>query len=109
MQGITKRAIYKGEERRRPAAPRSDRRPRRARDDRNPMTDELIVAENQITEAAAEKIEALGIESVVVRSPLTCEAPPTASAPHLLRHGHVDRADGRAGPRGRHHRRPVDR
>src|SRR6185295_7497467 len=38
-------------------------------------TDELIVNENEtILDEAARKIEALGIDSVMVRSPLTCEA-----------------------------------
>ncbi len=42
----------------------------------NPITEELIVDENQvITEAAAKKIEDLGLESVRVRSVLTCESP----------------------------------
>jgi len=72
-QGVTKRAIYKGEE--------IDVRLRQqiigrvARETiRNPITDELIVAENQvISPDAADKIETLGIDSVVVRSPLTCD------------------------------------
>src|SRR6185369_17766617 len=42
----------------------------------NPITDEQIVREGQIiTEPIAMKIEALNIETVRVRSPLTCEAP----------------------------------
>ncbi len=41
----------------------------------NPQTGELIIGEGQeITEEIVEKIEAAGIESVEVRSPLTCEA-----------------------------------
>ncbi|HWB19280.1 MAG TPA: DNA-directed RNA polymerase subunit beta', partial [Phycisphaerales bacterium] len=40
----------------------------------NPMTDEVIVSENDlITMEIALKIEKLGIDSVQVRSPLTCE------------------------------------
>ncbi|MEE9212898.1 MAG: DNA-directed RNA polymerase subunit beta' [Phycisphaeraceae bacterium] len=73
-QGVTKRAIYKGEEIDVPL--REQIVGRIARETiRNPITDELIVAENQaITEEAARKIESLGIDSVMVRSPLTCDA-----------------------------------
>ena len=72
--GITKRAIYKGEEIDVPL--REAIIGRTARETiRNPITDELIVAENQIiTEEAARKIESLGVDSVMVRSPLTCES-----------------------------------
>ena len=73
-RGVTKRALYKGDE--------VDVHlhelifGRTARDTiRNPKTDELIVEESkQIDEVAARKIEALGIDAVLVRSPLTCEA-----------------------------------
>jgi DNA-directed RNA polymerase subunit beta' len=73
-KGITKRVIYKGEEIDVPL--RESIVGRTARETiRNPVTDELIVAENQsITEEAARKIESLSIDSVVVRSPLTCES-----------------------------------
>jgi DNA-directed RNA polymerase subunit beta' len=49
---------------------------RTARDNiRNPITDEMIVRENEvITPEAAEKIEQLGLEAIRVRSPLTCES-----------------------------------
>ena len=72
--GITKRAIYKGEEIDVPL--REAIIGRTAREMiRNPITDELIVAESHlITEEAARKIETLGVDSVVVRSPLTCES-----------------------------------
>ncbi|HEX7010830.1 MAG TPA: DNA-directed RNA polymerase subunit beta', partial [Phycisphaeraceae bacterium] len=72
--GVTKRAIYKGEEVDVPL--REQIVGRTARETiRNPITDELIVAENDlIDEEAARKIEALGVDAVVVRSPLTCEA-----------------------------------
>jgi len=73
-QGITKRAIYKGEE---IDVPLSDSIVGRTSREtiRNPITDELIVSSNEvITPEAATKIEALGIDSVGVRSPLTCEA-----------------------------------
>jgi len=73
--GIRKYATYKGEE---IDVPLSDSIIGRiARETiRNPITDELIVSENQIiTEEAARKVEDLGIDSVSVRSPLTCESP----------------------------------
>jgi DNA-directed RNA polymerase subunit beta' len=72
--GITKRAIYKGEEIDVPL--RDQIVGRVARETiRNPITDQLIVEENsEITDVAARAIEALGIDSVMVRSPLTCEA-----------------------------------
>ncbi len=74
-QGITKRAIYKGEEI--DVALRDQIVGRVARETiRNPITDELIVNESQIIdEEAARKIESLGIDSVMVRSPLMCLAP----------------------------------
>ncbi|MBR5626109.1 MAG: DNA-directed RNA polymerase subunit beta' [Thermoguttaceae bacterium] len=41
----------------------------------NPVTDEVIVRENElITADIAHKIEELGIEKIQVRSPMTCEA-----------------------------------
>ncbi|NQY92372.1 MAG: DNA-directed RNA polymerase subunit beta', partial [Deltaproteobacteria bacterium] len=72
-RGIPKRAIYKGEE---VDVPLSDvivgRTSRQTI--RNPITDELIVEENAlITAEVAAKIEALGIDSVQVRSALTCD------------------------------------
>ncbi len=49
---------------------------RTARDNiRNPITDEMIVHENEvITPETAAKIEALGIDAIRVRSPLTCDS-----------------------------------
>lgn len=42
----------------------------------DPFTDELIVKANEmITLEAARKIDELGIEKIMVRSPMTCEAP----------------------------------
>jgi len=72
-QGVTKRATYKGEEVDVPL--RESIVGRTARETiRNPITDELIVSENElITDEAARKIEALGIDQVSVRSPLTCD------------------------------------
>jgi len=75
ITGITKGAIYKGEE---VAVPlRENIVGRTARDSiRNPITDQLIVAENQpITRDIAAKIEELGLDTIRVRSPLTCESP----------------------------------
>ncbi len=75
INGITKGAIYKGEE---IAVPlRESIIGRCARDSiRNPITDQLIVAENQIiTRQIAARIEEMGIETIRVRSPLTCESP----------------------------------
>ncbi len=73
-QGITKKAIYKGDEIDMPL--RQQVIGRIARETiRNPITDTLIVGENKvISNDAASQIEALGIDSVMVRSPLTCEA-----------------------------------
>ena len=49
---------------------------RTARDNiRNPITDEMIIRENEvITAEAAAKIESLGIDAIRVRSPLTCDS-----------------------------------
>ena len=73
-QGVTKRAIYKGEEIDVPL--REQVVGRVARETiRDPITDQLIVEESeQITEEAAKKIEALGIDTVLVRSSLTCDS-----------------------------------
>ena len=73
-RGITKRALYKGEE---VDVPLRDRIFGRVARETvvNPITDEVIVRENDlITHEAARKIEDLGIDAVVVRSPLTTEA-----------------------------------
>jgi len=50
---------------------------RTARDNiRNPITDEMIVRENEvITPEAAAKIEAISIDAIRVRSTLTCDSP----------------------------------
>jgi len=73
-RGIVKRAIYKGEQ---VDVPLKDQIFGRVSLNaiRNPVTDELIVDANEmITSEAGDKIEALGIESVAVRSPLTSES-----------------------------------
>jgi len=75
LNGITKTTIYKGEkvdvELKEMIVGRT------ARDTiRNPITDEIIVEENQvITPEIADKLKELRLESIRVRSPLTCEAP----------------------------------
>ncbi|MBP7933923.1 MAG: DNA-directed RNA polymerase subunit beta' [Phycisphaerae bacterium] len=75
INGVTKGAIYKGEE---IAVPlRESIVGRCARDAiRNPITDRLIVDENEIiTREIATQIEKLGLDTIRVRSPLTCESP----------------------------------
>jgi DNA-directed RNA polymerase subunit beta' len=75
LNGVSKSTIYKGEtvevELKDMIVGRT------ARDTiRNPITDETIVAENQsITNEIADKIKDLKLESIRVRSPLTCESP----------------------------------
>ncbi len=71
--GVPKRAIYKGEE---VDVPLRDAIVGRTSRQTiiNPMTDEVIVAENDvIDDDIAARIEALGIDSVQVRSPLSCD------------------------------------
>jgi DNA-directed RNA polymerase subunit beta' len=74
FNGVTKNTIYKGEsvevELKEMIVGRT------ARDAiRNPVTDETIVAENQIiTIEIADKLKELKLESIRVRSPLTCES-----------------------------------
>jgi DNA-directed RNA polymerase subunit beta' len=73
-RGIVKRAIYKGEQ---VDVAMRDQIIGRVSLNRvaNPVNDEQIVDENQMISAeAAAKIEHLGIDSVVVRSPLTSES-----------------------------------
>jgi len=75
LQGITKSVISGGEQ---VEVPLSELIVgRTARDNiRNPITDEMIVRENEvITPQMAAKIEDLGIDAVRIRSPLTCDSP----------------------------------
>ncbi len=75
ISGVTKGAIYKGEE---IAVPLRESIVGRCGRDaiRNPITDQLIVAENQvITRDIAAKIETLNLDTIRVRSPLACESP----------------------------------
>jgi len=75
LNGVTKTTIYKGEtvevELKDMIVGRT------ARDTiRNPITDETIIVENQIiTGEIADKLKELKLESIRVRSPLTCESP----------------------------------
>jgi DNA-directed RNA polymerase subunit beta' len=74
IQGVTKSAVYKGEEIDIPLRERIIGRT--ARDSiRNPVTDKLIVGENDIvTLESAKGIEELGLDKIRVRSALTCES-----------------------------------
>ncbi len=75
LNGVTKTTIYKGE------TVEVELKDmiigRTARDTiRNPITDETIVTENQIiTNEIADELKELKLESIRVRSPLTCESP----------------------------------
>ena len=74
-QGITKGVIYRGEKVEVGLA--DSIRGRVSRQNIvNPITDEVIVADSEmITPDIARKIEALGLEKIQVRSPMTCMAP----------------------------------
>ena len=74
LQGITKSIVSRGDQ---IDVPLSELVVgRTARDNiRNPITDEMIVRENEvITPEAATKAEALGLDAIRVRSPLTCDS-----------------------------------
>jgi DNA-directed RNA polymerase subunit beta' len=74
LQGITKSMVSRGDQ---VAVPLSELTiGRTARDNiRNPINDEMIARENEvITPEAAAKIEALGLDAIRVRSPLTCDS-----------------------------------
>jgi DNA-directed RNA polymerase subunit beta' len=75
LQGITKTSISRGDQVDIPLSQLIIGRT--ARDNiRNPITDEMIVHENEvITPEIAGKIEALGLDAIRVRSPLTCDSP----------------------------------
>src|SRR5262249_60636554 len=73
-QGITKGVIYKGEEIERALS--ESIRGRVSRNNITTITGEVIVRENEmITWESARKIEALGVDKILVRSPMTCQAP----------------------------------
>ncbi len=72
-QGCTKGVIYKGEEIERPLS--DTVRGRVARNTITAITGEVIVKENEmISWEQARKIELLGLDKIVVRSPMTCSA-----------------------------------
>ncbi len=75
LQGITKSIVSRGEQIDVPLSQLIIGRT--ARDNiRNPITDEMIVRENEvITADAAAKIEALGLDAIRIRSALTCDSP----------------------------------
>ncbi|NLS91046.1 MAG: DNA-directed RNA polymerase subunit beta' [Planctomycetaceae bacterium] len=74
-QGITKGVIYRGEKVEVSLADSIRGRVSRT-NIVNPITDEVIVRENQlITAEIARRIEELGLEKIQVRSPMTCDAP----------------------------------
>jgi len=73
-QGITKGVIYRGEKVEVSLAESIRGRVSRA-NIVNPITDEVIVRENElITGEIALKIEEMGLEKIQVRSPMTCDA-----------------------------------
>jgi len=74
LQGITKSTVSRGEQIDVPLSQLIIGRT--ARDNiRNPITDEMVIRENEvITAGAAAKIEALGLDAIRVRSPLTCDS-----------------------------------
>jgi len=74
LKGITKSAIYKGEH---VDVPLSELIVGRVARENivNPISDQVIVRENGIiTEDIARQIEELGLETIRVRSPLTCDS-----------------------------------
>jgi len=75
LQGITKSVVSRGDQVDVPLSQLIVGRT--ARDNiRNPITDEMVVRENEaINHEAAAKIEALGLDAIRVRSPLTCDSP----------------------------------
>ena len=74
-QGITKGIVYRGEKVEVRLADSINGRVSR-QSIVNPVTDEVIVEENQmITPEIARKIEAMGLEKIQVRTPMTCDAP----------------------------------
>jgi DNA-directed RNA polymerase subunit beta' len=72
-QGITKGVVYKGEEIERSLS--EGIRGRVSRNNITTITGEVIVRENEmITWESARKIEQLGVDKILVRSPMTCQA-----------------------------------
>ncbi len=74
-KGVSKSAVYKGEEIERPLSD-SIRGRVSCNTIADPVTDKVIVAENEmIAWEAARVIERMGLDKILVRSPMTCEAP----------------------------------
>ncbi|MEM9368995.1 MAG: DNA-directed RNA polymerase subunit beta' [Planctomycetota bacterium] len=74
-QGITKGVVYRGEKVEVSLADSINGRVS-LKSIVNPVTDEVIVEENQmITPEIARKVEQMGLEKIQVRSPMCCEAP----------------------------------
>jgi DNA-directed RNA polymerase subunit beta' len=74
-QGVSKSALYKGDEIDRPLSEVIRGRVSRNTIE-NPVTREVVVKENEmITVEQARKVEALGVDKILVRSPMTCQAP----------------------------------
>ncbi len=74
-QGITKGTIYRGEKVEVHLADAINGRVSR-QNIINPVTKEVVVHENEmIVPQVAKKIEALGLDKIQVRSPMTCDAP----------------------------------
>ncbi len=107
-QGITKGIIYRGEKVEVGLADSIRGRVSRT-NIVNPITDEVIVSENElITAEIGRKIEELGLEKIQVRSGMTCDAP-LGICRRCYGMDSVHRlAGGRGHGRG-HHRRSVDR
>jgi DNA-directed RNA polymerase subunit beta' len=73
-QGVAKGVVYKGEEIERALS--ESIRGRVSRNTITTITGEVIVRENEmITWDQARKIEQLGVDKILVRSPMTCQAP----------------------------------
>ncbi len=73
-QGITKGVVYRGEKVEVSLLDSINGRVSRQAIV-NPVTDEVVVAENQmITPTIARQIEAMGLEKIQVRTPMTCDA-----------------------------------
>jgi len=73
-QGITKGVVYKGEEIERALS--ESIRGRVSRNNITTMTGEVVVKENDmITWEQARRIEQMGLDKILVRSPMTCQAP----------------------------------
>ena len=107
-QGITKGVIYRGEKVEVSLADSIRGRVSRT-NIVNPITDEVIVSENElITAEIGRKIEEMGLEKIQVRSPMTCDAPlgvcRRCYGMDLSTGSHGRRRHGR-----RHHRRSEHR